>query len=255
MSTTSGPPQDAPGPGQPPYGQQPSYGQQPYGQPSYGRPPAPGYGQAPYGQAPYGQQPSYGQPPAPGYAQQPTYGQPPAPGYGQPAYGQPPAYGHASQLGSPYAMGSPGALASWGERVGASLLDELFVLPGLVLLAVGAGVSSTGPVDPETRLTTPSAVGILLLLLGFLVTLGLGMYNRWVRAGRTGQSWGKKVLGMHLVGARTGQPIGAGMAFGRDIAHILDRFFFSIGYLWPLWDPEKQTFADKICDTVVTRSR
>jgi uncharacterized RDD family membrane protein YckC len=27
--------------------------------------------------------------------------------------------------------------------------------------------------------------------------------------------------------------------------------FFLLGYLWPLWDDKRQTFADKICSTVV----
>ena len=39
------------------------------------------------------------------------------------------------------------------------------------------------------------------------------------------------------------------MAFVRDITHIVDGFFY-LGYLWPLWDPKRQTFADKICSTV-----
>jgi hypothetical protein len=26
---------------------------------------------------------------------------------------------------------------------------------------------------------------------------------------------------------------------------------FYLGYLWPLWDAKRQTFADKICSTVV----
>ena len=42
----------------------------------------------------------------------------------------------------------------------------------------------------------------------------------------------------------------AGMALVRDLAHIVDGFFY-LGYLWPLWDATRQTFADKICSTVV----
>ena len=80
--------------------------------------------------------------------------------------------------------------------------------------------------------------------------LGLTIWNRWIRAGRTGQSWGKKVVGIRLVREADGQPIGAGLAFVRDLAHVVDGFFY-LGYLWPLWDPKRQTFADKICSTVV----
>jgi uncharacterized RDD family membrane protein YckC len=80
--------------------------------------------------------------------------------------------------------------------------------------------------------------------------IGVTISNRYVRARRTSQSWGKKVLGTRLVRESDGQPIGAGMAFLRDLAHIVDGFLY-LGYLWPLWDPKRQTFAGKICSTVV----
>jgi uncharacterized RDD family membrane protein YckC len=70
-------------------------------------------------------------------------------------------------------------------------------------------------------------------------------------AGRTGQSWGKKALGLSLVGEATGQPIGAGMAFVRDICHFVDSIICYIGWLFPLWDAKRQTLADKIMNTVV----
>ena len=49
----------------------------------------------------------------------------------------------------------------------------------------------------------------------------------------------------------TGQPIGTLNAFLRDICHIIDGIICYIGYLFPLWDPKRQTIADKIMKTVV----
>jgi hypothetical protein len=49
-----------------------------------------------------------------------------------------------------------------------------------------------------------------------------------------------------------GQPLGVGMCFVRELAHIIDSIPCYIGYLWPIWDPRRQTFADKLCSTVVT---
>jgi uncharacterized RDD family membrane protein YckC len=95
-----------------------------------------------------------------------------------------------------------------------------------------------------------------LLIVGWLfllVALGVWIYNRWVLQGQTGQSWGKKALGLKLVGADTGQPVGVLKAFLRDITHILDGLPCYIGYLWPLWDQKKQTFADKINNTYVVK--
>jgi uncharacterized RDD family membrane protein YckC len=204
-----------PGHGQPgQYGQQaqPAYGQQ-YGQPQYGQPQ---YGQQPYD--PYGQQ---------AYGQQP-YGQP---GYGQPAYGQP-GYGPAAIAGQ---------LAEWPARAGAFLIDFGIVIVAEVvlifLLLALAGRSS--------------AIAIILGIVGFLGLFAFAIWNMCYRQGITGQSIGKKVVGLRLVGMETGAPVGFGMAFLRQLAHVIDGMPLYIGYLWPLWDPMKQTFADKICSTVV----
>jgi len=74
-----------------------------------------------------------------------------------------------------------------------------------------------------------------------------------IRQGSSGQTVGKQALGLKLVGADTGQPIGAGKTFLRQLTHILDGAACYIGYLWPLWDEKRQTFADKINNTYVIK--
>ena len=54
-----------------------------------------------------------------------------------------------------------------------------------------------------------------------VTTLALWAWNRWVRAGRTGQSWGKKVVGLTLQRDVTCDPIGIWMAFA-GLAHYVD---------------------------------
>ncbi|MQY05499.1 RDD family protein [Actinomadura macrotermitis] len=224
-----------------PYGQQPGYGQQPPAQPGYGQPPAqPGYGQPPA-------QPGYGQP-----AAQPGYGQPPAqPGYGQPAaqpgYGQPPAQPGYQEVHHHHYGGSSPQLAEWGSRVGGYIIDALifagplFVLYILSLVLAGSGSSGA------------AVLGALLMLVG---AIGSFAGSLWLcyQEGTTGQTIGKRQMGIRLVSAQTGQPIGFGMAFVRKLAHVADSFLCYIGFLWPLWDERKQTFADKICNTLVVRA-
>jgi uncharacterized RDD family membrane protein YckC len=53
-----------------------------------------------------------------------------------------------------------------------------------------------------------------------------------------------------VVSEQTGQPIGFGLSVVRQIAHIVDSIICYIGFLWPLWDPKRQTLADKIMRTV-----
>ena len=266
--------------GQPGYGQpydqqgyaQPGYGQQGYAQPGYGH-------QQPYGQQSYGQQQGYGQygyeqqqayppqsygqygygPPAPpqqqgyppqgygqqgyaqqGYGQQQPYGQY---GYGQQPYGQVDPYWQYAQAyaayGAPqYAAPSADVLGSWLQRVGAALIDVLVTsVPAIVANVLIA----TGNVNP-----------LVTSLLG-LVSLGLSIWNYLIRQGTTGQTVGKQVLGVKLVREADGQPIGVGSCFLRAICHILDALPLYVGYLWPLWDKKRQTFADKIMSTLVVR--
>jgi uncharacterized RDD family membrane protein YckC len=146
---------------------------------------------------------------------------------------------------STQAYGAPAVnYAPWLSRVGNYLIDGLVTAP-FALLAVLFGRGT----DAETGLPTFNALYWVFVLLG----IALSGYNRWYLGGKTGQSWGRKALGIRLVGEQTGQPIGVGMAFARDLAHIVDSIICNIGFLFPLWDAKKQTLADKIVKTVVVR--
>ncbi|GAB3727307.1 hypothetical protein GCM10027598_46980 [Amycolatopsis oliviviridis] len=96
-----------------------------------------------------------------------------------------------------------------------------------------------------------SVIGGIIAGVGYLAGLVWTVYNRWFKMGTTGQSLGKKIVKIKLVREADGQPIGPLMAFVRDLCHNLDGWVCGLGYLWPLWDEKKQTFADKILNTVV----
>jgi uncharacterized RDD family membrane protein YckC len=182
---------------------------------------------------PYGQQPP----------QQPPYGGPPA--YGTPAqagYGQPvPAPGGYVPDRPGYYMGR--TLANWPQRVGAYLIDYLIAaIPAFVAVLLFGGTSSGN--------NASAGAGVVAFLL-YLISLGVWIYNRAILMGRTGQSWGKQVLNLRLVRMADGQPMGGGMCFVRDLCHIIDALPCYLGYLWPLWDARRQTFSDKIMNTVV----
>ena len=58
-------------------------------------------------------------------------------------------------------------------------------------------------------------------------------------------------MGIRLVDATDHVPVGAVFSFLRQLAHFADSFVCYLGWLWPLWDSRRQTFADKITGTVV----
>jgi uncharacterized RDD family membrane protein YckC len=154
--------------------------------------------------------------PAGGYVEpQPGYGAPAPGGYGAPAPG-----GYA---------GPPMAYAEWPQRVLSALIDTVgpFIVAGLLYAAnrpLGAVV--------------------------WLAAIVWAIYNAYL-GGQTGQSYGKKTVGTRLVLEATGQPVGGGVGVGRYFLHIVDSIPCYVGYLWPLWDSKKQTFADKLLKTVV----
>ena len=189
-----------------------------------------GYGPPPDPNQPYGQQP-------PPYGSPQPYGTPAQGGYGQPV----PAPGGYVPDQPGYYMGR--TLANWPQRVGAYLIDYLIAaIPAFLAVLLFSGT------DPGE---SPSAGAGVVAFLLYLISLGIWIYNRAILQGRTGQSWGKQVLNLRLVRMADGQPMGGGMSFVRDLAHIIDALPCYIGYLFPLWDARRQTFADKIMSTVV----
>ena len=182
------------------------------------------------------------------------YGDSPYGSPGQNPYGAPP---------NPYSATGPapvGELASWGQRVGGYLIDGILgALAGLpwvvgLVIFLGSGKTTT---DPTTGMTTTSfhggALVVLLFFLGGLTSLLFTIWNTYVKQGTTGYTIGKGVMGIRLLGEQTGQPVGAGMAFVRSLVHVLDTLACYVGWLWPIWDGKRQTFADKIMKTVVVR--
>lgn len=145
---------------------------------------------------------------------------PPPPGGGHPFPPGPPV--------SPTWQGPP--LAEFSKRFQAAMID--YFGPTVIALFVNYAISS--------------ALGALLSL----ASLGWALYNAYI-AGETGQSYGKKQAGIRLVRANDGQVIGGAMGVVRHLAHFVDGLICYVGFLFPLWDPMKQTLADKIMGTVV----
>lgn len=167
---------------------------------------------------------------------------PPAP---QPYYG----YGTSAYP----AVGVTGPYASWGQRVGSYLLDALLVAPFSVTALILEFTNTKYQwidqqlVKTQTPNATLSVIIWILEILGFAVS----MWNIAYRQGTTGYSVGKQILGIKLVREQDGRPLGTWPAFGRNVLHILDGLPLFLGFLWPLWDAKRQTFADKLIHSVV----
>jgi uncharacterized RDD family membrane protein YckC len=129
-------------------------------------------------------------------------------------------------------------LATWSERVAATLIEVGLFLGAVVVVGIPANAISS---------TLAGVAGALVLLL----------FVYWqFQNGSCGQSPGKALLGLRVVGQRTGEPIGGAMGLLRYlVAAALSVFTCGIGqlvdYLFPLWDANRQTLHDKVVGSVV----
>jgi len=138
--------------------------------------------------------------------------------------------------------------ASYGSRVGAIILDWLFaIVPTILLFVFGIALAFS-----ETYI----GLGIFLIVLGSIAWIGLSVWNKVFKEGKSGQSFGKARMNISLVDTNSRQPIGAGRAFLREflfslISSVTGGIFWVIDYLWPLWDQNNERLMDKIMTTRV----
>lgn len=221
-------------------------------------PPGPAGGQPdPYGAPPppnpYG---SHAAPYDPAAQQQPgPYGDP-NPYGGQPSAPPPNPYGGQPATGPAFVFGG---YASWISRVVAYLIDGfLGALAGFpIWIGYGmliANATTTTDAQGVDHVHFHSAGGsTILILIGAVTSLAFFVWNWCIRQGRTGATVGKSLLAIRVVHADM-LPIGAGLSFLRYLLNIVNAIPCYLGYLWPIWDDKKQTFADKIMSTYVIKA-
>ncbi|BDT91338.1 hypothetical protein IFM12275_13140 [Nocardia sputorum] len=154
--------------------------------------------------------------------------------------------------------------ASWPARFVAAVIDGIFLcvvsVVAVAMMRFTHGALAPSPEDLAGNggslgyaeaLRRTRGITVVLVPVTLLSIAAAGFWNLAFRPGRTGQSLGKQAVGLRLVDARSGAPVGVGRAFVRQVAHVTDALPFCLGYLWPLWDARGQTFADKLCGTVV----
>lgn len=129
-------------------------------------------------------------------------------------------------------------VASWRARVGAFAID---VLVGLAVLATLALVALTAPQGSSLWWVCTATAAVVVLAMAV---------NRLVLPVVTGFSLGRAVFGI-AVRTRDGAPVGAWRLLARDVAHLADTAALFIGWLWPLWDGRRRTFADLLLRTEV----
>ena len=172
----------------------------------------------------------------------------------QGGYGAPPGWGATQGYGTP----PPQPIyAGMGKRLLAAIIDGILIslggVPGWIVIIISAvGVASTA--DSRGQISNDAAGAMMGgIFLGYFI-LFVGSVLVWIfqiyLLGRDGATLGKRWLKIKVVD-QTGQPLGFGKAFLRELVKQLLGGLCFLLYLWPLFDNQKQGLWDKLFNTHV----
>ena len=132
------------------------------------------------------------------------------------------------------------SLAPWHVRAAAFAID---ILPAVAVVVTMLLVWDTMPPGGVWSWVCISVLAIASLLM---------LVNRLLLPAVTGWSLGRACCGIAVVHRDDTAP-GAWTLLLRDLAHLLDTASLLVGWLWPLWDASRRTFADMLVGTEVRR--
>lgn len=136
----------------------------------------------------------------------------------------------------------PNNLADPVKRLIAALIDGGIVVGIIIATFIVAAIFGA----------VSSALGFLVILVGYLGAFGFGIYNLIVLQGNTGQSMGKKMQGIKVVAEGTGQPLGIGGAIVRYLVHSFIDGICLAGYVYGYFiNPKRQTVGDMVAKSYV----
>ena len=176
-------------------------------------------------------------------------------GYSSPA---PPGAGGPAPA---FTGGPPGrpALASWGSRVIAQIIDGIIVcILAAIILGLLAALGLT--VDTEGG---AAAFIVTVAFAAVAIAVGALLYAPILMARTNGQTWGRMVVNIRVIRA-DGGPMTFWFAMLREVlvksllVGVVSSFTFGLAWLldvlWPLWDEENRALHDFIVNTRVIKA-
>lgn len=150
----------------------------------------------------------------------------------------------AGKVASKVKAGSRLKYAGWGGRIVAKVIDLIFML-ALALMVEGL----SRKLFPEAYATPDTFNPVFVVTMAVNMLLGI-FYITWF-VGRFGATPGKMAVKLKIVNPAGGK-IGYGQAFGRYCGEFIVVFLtVMLGYLFGLFDSQKRTLHDRLCNTRV----
>ena len=180
-------------------------------------------------------------------------------GYSTPA---PPGAGGPAPTMSSLPPGGPAgrpALASWGSRVVAAVIDGIIVC---VLAAIVLGLLAALGLTVDTN-GGAAAFIVTVAFAAVAIAIGALLYAPILMARTNGQTWGRMAVNIRVIRAG-GEPMTFWFAMLREVlvksllVGFLSSFTFGLAWLldvlWPLWDEENRALHDFVVNTRVIKS-
>ena len=123
--------------------------------------------------------------------------------------------------------GPSGPRANFGQRLAAYLIDG--IITGVVV-GIAAQISTIIYI-----IAAIASIAYWVILLG----------------NARGQTVGMMALNIRVVDVGGGAEIGYGRAFLRWLMMLIGAIPLYLGWFWMIWDPQKQTWHDKVANTYV----
>jgi uncharacterized RDD family membrane protein YckC len=163
---------------------------------------------------------------------------------------------------APSFMGGPPsrpALASWGSRVVAQIVDGIIVcLLAAIVLALLAALGLTVDTSGGT-----AAFIVTIAFAAVAIAIGALLYAPILMSRTNGQTWGRMVVNIRVIRA-DGGPMTFWFAMLREVlvksllVGVVSSFTFGLAWLldvlWPLWDEENRALHDFVVNTRVIKT-
>jgi uncharacterized RDD family membrane protein YckC len=129
-------------------------------------------------------------------------------------------------------------------RLVAYIIDAIIIaIPNAIIQAIFmGGLQSDSPGGGAVIMALIGSLLVLVWSVGYLVYF-------WTTSGQT---IGKKVMGVKVV-TTDGELVGVGKAILRIIGYAISGIVFYLGFIWIIFDSEKQGWHDKIAGTYVIK--
>ena len=135
------------------------------------------------------------------------------------------------------------------KKVGFLIRAIALIIDGIIVSAINYAVLYFGlreAINFANPQPLPTNLYLVSVAIGVIYYVGL-----WTIA--NGQTLGKMIMGIKII-RTNGRRVNLGTAILRYVGYFISAIIFFLGYLWVIWDKNKQGWHDKIAGTYVVKA-